>query len=281
MKVGTFYFPTDYGIDIAELAKALEDRGFDSLYVPEHTHIPTSRKTPFPAGGELPKRYAHTHDPFVGLAFAAAVTRKLTIGTGICLVPQHEPIATAKAIASLDQLSGGRFVFGIGAGWNVDEMENHGATYETRFAIMREHVLAMKEIWTKEEASFHGKYVNFDPIWSWPKPMRKAGPPIILGGETDHTLKRVVDYCDGWFPRPRQGFSGALAVERLKKMADSKGRDVKSLTITVFGAPNDAAVLEEYAKAGIQYALLAVPDLSRDEILKYLDKIAPLAKAHP
>ena len=281
MKVGTFYFPTDYGIDIAELAKALEDRGFDSLYVPEHTHIPTSRKTPFPAGGELPKRYAHTHDPFVGLAFAAAVTRKLTIGTGICLVPQHEPIATAKAIASLDQLSGGRFVFGIGAGWNVDEMENHGATYETRFAIMREHVLAMKEIWTKEEASFHGKYVNFDPIWSWPKPMRKAGPPIILGGETDHTLKRVVEYCDGWFPRPRQGFSGALAVERLKKMADSKGRDVKSLTITVFGAPNDAAVLEEYAKAGIQYALLAVPDLSRDEILKYLDKIAPLAKAHP
>ena len=281
MKVGTFYFPTDYGIDIAELAKALEDRGFDSLYVPEHTHIPTSRKTPFPAGGELPKRYAHTHDPFVGLAFAAAVTRKLTIGTGICLVPQHEPIATAKAIASLDQLSGGRFVFGIGAGWNVDEMENHGATYETRFAIMREHVLAMKEIWTKEEASFHGKYVNFDPIWSWPKPMRKAGPPIILGGETDHTLKRVVEYCDGWFPRPRQGFSGKLAVERLKKMADSKGRDVKSLTITVFGAPNDPAVLDEYDKAGIQYALLAIPDLSRDEILKYLDKIAPLAKAHP
>ena len=281
MKVGTFYFPTDYGIDIAQLAKALEDRGFDSLFVPEHTHIPTSRKTPFPAGGELPKRYAHTHDPFVGLAFAAAVTRKLTIGTGICLVPQHEPIATAKAIASLDQLSGGRFVFGIGAGWNVDEMENHGATYETRFAIMREHVLAMKEIWTKEEASFHGKYVNFDPIWSWPKPMRKAGPPIILGGETDHTLKRVVEYCDGWFPRPRQGFSGKLAVERLKKMADSKGRDVKSLTITVFGAPNDAAVLEEYAKAGIQSALLAIPDLSRDEILKYLDKIALLAKAHP
>ena len=281
MKVGTFYFPTDYGIDIAQLAKALEDRGFDSLFVPEHTHIPTSRKTPFPAGGELPKRYAHTHDPFVGLAFAAAVTRKLTIGTGICLVPQHEPIATAKAIASLDQLSGGRFVFGIGAGWNVDEMENHGATYETRFAIMRERVLAMKEIWTKEEASFHGKYVNFDPIWSWPKPMRKAGPPIILGGETDHTLKRVVEYCDGWFPRPRQGFSGKLAVERLKKMADSKGRDVKSLTITVFGAPNDAAVLEEYAKAGIQSALLAIPDLSRDEILKYLDKIAPLAKAHP
>ena len=280
MKVGAFYFPTDYGINIAELAKALEDRGFDSLFVPEHTHIPTSRKTPFPSGGELPKRYAHTHDPFVGLAFAAAATKKLTIGTGICLVPQHEPIATAKAIASLDQLSGGRFVFGIGAGWNVDEMENHGATYKTRFAIMREHVLAMKEIWLKEESSFHGKHVNFDPLWSWPKPHGKSGPPIILGGETDYTLQRVVEYCDGWFPRPRQGFSGALAVERLKKMADSKKRDFKDLTITVFGAPPDAAVLAEYEKARIEYSLLAIPDLSRDEILKHLDNIAPHAKAH-
>ena len=281
MKVGAFYFPTDYGINIAELAKALEDRGFDSLFVPEHTHIPTSRKTPFPTGGELPKRYAHTHDPFVALAFAAAATKKLTIGTGICLVPQHEPIATAKAIASLDQLSGGRFVFGIGAGWNVDEMENHGATYKTRFAIMREHVLAMKEIWTKEEAAYHGKHVNFDPIWSWPKPARKAGPPVILGGETDYTLQRVVEYCDGWFPRPRQGFTGASAVERLKKMAESKGRNFKDFSITVFGAPPDTSVIDEYTKAGIEYALLAVPDLGRDEILKHLDKVAPVAKAYP
>ncbi len=280
MKLGAFYFPTDYGINIAELAKALEDRGFDSLFVPEHTHIPTSRKSPFPAGGELPKRYAHTHDPFVGLAFAAAATKKLKVGTGICLVPQHEPIVTAKAIASLDQLSGGRFVFGIGAGWNVDEMENHGATYKTRFAIMREHVLAMKALWTEEAGSFHGKYVNFDPAWSWPKPKQKPHPPIILGGETDYTLKRVVDYCDGWFPRPRQNFTGALAVERLKKMADSKGRDFKSLTITVFGAPPEPAVLAEYEKAGIQDALLGIPDGTRDEILKHIDKIAPLAKAH-
>src|SRR4051812_3480024 len=280
MKLGAFYFPTDYGINIAELAKALEDRGFDSLFVPEHTHIPTSRKSPFPAGGELPKRYAHTHDPFVGLAFAAAATKKLKVGTGICLVPQHEPIVTAKAIASLDQLSGGRFVFGIGAGWNVDEMENHGATYETRFAIQREHVLAMKALWTQEAGSFHGKYVNFDPAWSWPKPKQKPHPPIILGGETDYTLKRVVDYCDGWFPRPRQGFTGALAVERLKKMADSKGRDFKTLTITVFGAPPEPTVLAEYEKASIQDALLGIPDGTRDEILKHIDKIAPLAKAH-
>src|SRR5476651_2636632 len=149
MDVGVFYFPVDYGINVAELAKALEDRGFGSLYVPEHTHIPLSRKTPFPGGGDLPKRYAHTHDPFVALAFAAAATKKLKIGTGICLVPQHEPIVTAKAIASLDQLSGGRFVFGIGGGWNVDEMENHGATHKNRFKMMREHVLAMKALWTE------------------------------------------------------------------------------------------------------------------------------------
>jgi probable F420-dependent oxidoreductase len=280
MKLGAFYFPTDYGINIAELAKALEDRGFDSLFVPEHTHIPLSRKTPFPAGGELPRRYSHTHDPFVGLAFAAAATRKLKVGTGICLVPQHEPIVTAKAIASLDALSGGRFVFGIGAGWNVDEMENHGATYETRFAIQREHVLAMKAIWTQDEAAYHGKYVNFDPIWSWPKPHRKSGPPVILGGETDYTLRRVVDYCDGWFPRPRQNFTGALAVERLKKMADQKGRDFRSLTITVFGAPADPAILAEYEKANIQDALLGIPDGTRDEILAHLDKTAPLARPY-
>ena len=277
MRVGVFYFPTDYGIDLSELGRALEDRGFASLYVPEHTHIPVSRKTPFPGGGELPKRYAHNHDPFVGLAFAAAVTRKLIVGTGICLVPQHEPIVTAKAIASLDQLSGGRFVFGIGGGWNVDEMENHGATYDTRFKMMREYVLAMKALWTQDEASYHGEFVQFDPVWSWPKPAQKPHPPILLGGETDYTLRRVVDYCDGWFPRPR-GFDPVQGVDRLRRMADSRKRDFSTLTINVFGAPNDAKVLESYRKAGIQDALLAIPDLGRDEILRHLDTIAPLVK---
>ncbi len=277
MRVGVFYFPTDYGIDLSELGRALEDRGFASLYVPEHTHIPVSRKTPFPGGGELPKRYAHTHDPFVGLAFAAAVTKKLIVGTGICLVPQHEPIVTAKAIATLDQLSGGRFVFGIGGGWNVDEMENHGATYDTRFKMMREYVLAMKALWTEDEASYHGEFVKFDPVWSWPKPAQKPHPPILLGGETDYTLRRVVDYCDGWFPRPR-GFEPVQGVDRLRRMADSRKRDFSTLTINVFGAPNDAKVLASYQKAGIQDALLAIPDLSRDEILRHLDTIAPLVK---
>ncbi len=279
MRVGVFYFPADYGIDLAELARALEDRGFDSLFVPEHTHIPVSRRTPFPGGGELPRRYAHTHDPFVGLAFAAAATKKLKVGTGVCLVPQHEPIVTAKAIASLDRLSGGRFIFGIGGGWNVDEMENHGARYETRFKQMREHILAMKALWTEDEASFHGEFVNFDPVWSWPKPAQRPHPPIILGGETDHTLRRVIDYCDGWFPRPRGGFDVVQGVARLREMAKAKGRDPATLTTIVFGAPEDAKVLAGYEKAGIQSALLGIPDLSRDEILRHIDKLAPLAKA--
>ncbi len=278
MRVGAFYFPADYGINIAELAKALEDRGFDSLYLPEHTHIPAGRKTPFPGGGELPKRYAHTHDPFVALSFAAAATRKLKLGTGIMLVPQHEPIVTAKAIASLDQLSGGRFMFGIGGGWNVDEMENHGARYETRFKQMREHVLAMKALWTQDEASFDGEFVKFDRVWSWPKPAQRPHPPVILGGETDHTLRRVIDYCDGWFPRPRGGFDVVQGVTRLRAMAEKAGRDPSTLMTIVFGSANDAKVLEGYDKAGIQSALLAIPDDSRDDILRYLDKIAPLAK---
>jgi probable F420-dependent oxidoreductase len=278
MRVGAFYFPADYGINIAELAKALEDRGFDSLFVPEHTHIPASRKSPFPGGGELPKRYSHTHDPFVALAFAAAATKKLKLGTGILLVPQHEPIVTAKAIASLDQLSGGRFIFGIGGGWNVEEMENHGAKYQTRFKQMREHVLAMKELWTKEEASFDGEFVKFDRVWSWPKPAQQPHPPVILGGETDHTLRRVIEYCDGWFPRPRGGFDVVKGVAHLRQMAEKAGRDPSTITTIVFGSANDAKVLESYDKAGIQSALLAIPDESRDEILRYLDTIAPLAK---
>jgi probable F420-dependent oxidoreductase len=278
MRVGAFYFPADYGINMAELAKALEDRGFDSLFVPEHTHIPASRKSPFPGGGELPKRYSHTHDPFVALSFAAAATKKLKLGTGILLVPQHEPIVTAKAIASLDQLSGGRFIFGIGGGWNVEEMENHGAKYQTRFKQMREHVLAMKELWTKDEASYNGEFVKFDRVWSWPKPAQQPHPPIILGGETDHTLRRVIEYCDGWFPRPRGGFDVVKGVAHLRQMAEKAGRDPSTITTIVFGSANDAKVLESYDKAGIQSALLAIPDESRDEILRYLDKIAPLAK---
>ena len=278
MDVGVFYFPVHYGIEPAELARTLEERGFESLFFCEHTHIPVSRKTPFPAGGELPKRYIHTHDPFVGLAFAAAATKRIKLGTGICLVPQHDPIVTAKSIASLDQLSGGRFVFGIGGGWNREEMENHGAEYGTRFKLLRERVLAMKALWTQDEAEFHGQYVNFDKVWSWPKPAQRPHPPILHGGETEHTLKRVVEFCDGWFPRPIAGFTPQGAVDRLRKAAEAVKRDPKTLQITVFRAPTDKAALDAYRAAGIQRVLFDVPDLSRDEILRTIDKYTPLVK---
>jgi probable F420-dependent oxidoreductase len=276
MKIGVFYFPVDYGIDIAELARALEARGFESLFVPEHTHIPASRRTPFPAGGELPKRYAHTHDPFVCLSFAAAATKKLRLGTGICLIPERDPIVTAKAVASLDLLSGGRFEFGIGGGWNVEEMENHGARYETRFKLMRERILAMKALWTEEEAAYHGQMVDFDPVWSYPKPAQKPHPPILLGGETDYTLRRVVEYCDGWFPRPQRGWDIRHELGRLHRMAEEKRRDPKTLSVSVFRAPADKAALDDYRTAGVDRAVLEVPDRSRDEILRVLDGYAPL-----
>lgn len=282
MRIGLAYFPTDYGIDIRELARAAEERHFESLLLPEHTHIPTSRRTPFPRGGELPKCYSHTHDPFVALSFAAAVTSKILLGTGVCLVPQHDPIVTAKSIASLDRLSSGRVLFGIGGGWNVEEMENHGAHYDTRFKLMRERVLAMKALWTQEEAAFHGQMVNFDPVWLYPKPLQQPHPPILLGGSSDYTLKRVVEFCDGWLPIARSGFNDPNsfnpkdAVARLRRAADAAQRDVATLSISAFGAAAEEAVLEQYRAAGIDRALLMVPDLSRDEILTLVDRYARL-----
>jgi len=194
-------------------------------------------------------------------------------------VPEHDPIVAAKSVASLDQLSGGRVVFGIGGGWNIEEMENHGAQYKTRFRLMRERVLAMKALWTEEEAQFHGAFVDFDPVWSYPKPKQRPHPPIILGGESDYTLRRIVEYCDGWIPRPVAGFTPRDAKERLRRMAEAKGRDPAGLSITVFRAPADQKALDDYRTAGIEAALLEIPDLSRDEILRLLDRYAPLAAA--
>ncbi len=276
MDIGVFIFDTDYSIRADELARELEDRGFESLFVPEHTHIPTSRKSPFPGGGQLPKQYSHTLDPFVTLSWAAAVTSRLRIGTGICLVPQRDPIVTAKSIASLDMMSNGRFVFGMGGGWNVEEMEDHGATYRTRFAMLREHVLAMKALWAEEEASFSGEHVSFEPTWSWPKPAQQPHPPLLLGGESDYTLRRVVEYCDGWFPRGRGGFDPAVSMDRLRRTADAAGRDMASLTVSVFGAPADAQTLENYAQAGIDRAILPLPSEGRDQVLALLDRYGPL-----
>lgn len=278
MHIGVFIFATDYSIDIRELARALEDRGFESLFLPEHTHIPVSRKTPWPGGAELPKEYSHTFDPFVALSFAASATTRLKLGTGICLVPQRDPIVTAKSVASLDRLSEGRFIFGMGGGWNVDEMENHGVQHKTRFKMLREHVLAMKALWTEDEASFHGEFVNFDPAWSNPKPVQKPHPPVILGGETQHTLRRVVEFCDGWFPRAGPGFEPMEGMSRLRQAAAEAERDMKTLSVTVFRAPADKEGLETMADAGIKRGLLQLPSAGRDEVLRLLDQYAPLLR---
>jgi len=272
-------FHTDYSIPAVELARALEARGFESMWAPEHSHIPVPRKTPFPGGGELPRRYKHTHDPFVALSFAAAATKTIRLGTGIALVPQRDPIITAKSVASLDQLSGGRFVFAIGGGWNVEEMENHGTRYPTRFKVLRERALAMKALWTQEQAEFHGEFVNFDPVWLYPKPKQKPHPPILLGGESDHTLRRVAEFCDGWFPRPRGGWEPKSAVARLRQAAEAAGRDPATLSITVFNAPADQATLAAYREAGIERVLLEAPDLTRDEVLRSLDQKSALVRA--
>ncbi|MEM8974899.1 MAG: LLM class F420-dependent oxidoreductase [Pseudomonadota bacterium] len=276
MKFGVFYFPTDYGIQVPDLAVELENRNIESLFVCEHTHIPTSRKSPFPGGGELPKKYIHTHDPFIALSFAAALTKKLRLGTGICLVPQHDPIVLAKVIASLDMMSGGRFEFGIGGGWNVDEMNNHGVEYKTRFKQMREHTEAMKAIWTQDEASYHGEFVNFDPIWSYPKPTQKPHPPILLGGETDYTLKRIVEYCDGWIPRGNMNFDPRVSLKRLHDMADKHGRNPKELSTTLFRGPTTKQELDACREAGVDRVLYEVPDGTRDEALKALDDVVEL-----
>ncbi len=276
MRVGVFYFPTDYGIDISELARALEARGFASLFVPEHTHIPTSRRSPFPGGGELPKKYSHTHDPFVGLSFAAAATKKLSLGTGICLIPERDPIVTAKCVASLDQLSGGRFIFGIGGGWNAEEMENHGTNFKKRWRVLRERVLAMKEIWTKEEAEFHGEFVNFDKIWSYPKPVQKPHPPILMGGDGATTFNRVIEFSNGWLPLGYRKIDMTQKIRDLRRQAEAAGRDPKSISITVFGANPQPATLEELAKAGVERAVFMLPPAQRDTVLPLIDKYGSL-----
>jgi probable F420-dependent oxidoreductase len=275
MQIGAFIFPTEYAIRIDELARALEDRGFESLFVTEHTHIPTSRRSPWPGGGTLPKEYAHTLDPFVGLAAAAAVTSRLRLGTGICLVIQHDPIVTAKEVATLDFLSNGRFLFGVGAGWNAEEMEHHGTAFPTRFRVMRERVLAMKEIWTKEEAEFHGEFVRFDRLWSYPKPVQKPHPPVLLGGEGSRTLRRVVEFCDGWFPRGRAGVESILAqLAELRGEAARVGRDPKTISVSVFGGKPDRPTFDRYRAAGIDRVVLPLPSEGREHILALLDQYA-------
>jgi probable F420-dependent oxidoreductase len=278
MHIGICIFPTEYSIRIDELAREMEQRGFESLFVPEHTHIPTSRRSPFAGGQPLPREYAHTLDPFVGLTAAAAATTRLRIGTGICLLIERDTITTAKSVASLDLLSGGRFEFGIGGGWNAEEMEHHGTVFKTRFAKLREQVLALKEIWTKDEARFQGEFVRFEPIWAYPKPVQKPHPPILLGGESGYTLQRVVDFCDGWFPRGRNPELVLSGLRDLRERAARAGRDMRTISISAFATPADEKVLEQFAAAGVTRALLRLPPEGRDAVLPLLDQFAKLIR---
>ncbi len=276
MELGVSMFATDYAIQIDELAREVEARGFESLWVPEHTHIPTSRRSPWPGGDVLPEEYYHTYDPFVSLMYAAAVTTKLKIGTGICLVIERDTIALAKEVASLDRLSGGRFLFGIGGGWNAEEMEHHGTTFKTRFKKMGEQVRAMKTIWTQDEAEFHGEFVNFDSIWCWPKPAQNPHPPVLLGGESSYTLQRVVDYCEGWLPRNRQPELVIQGMAELKERAAKAGRSMDTISVSVFGAGNGTKLLDTYREIGVTRCILSLPSQRGDTILPMLDQYAKL-----
>ena len=280
MDVGVLIFATDYTIRTDELAIALEERGFESLFLPEHTHIPASRESAWPGGPDLPPDYWHTHDPFVALAYAGAVTKNLKLATGICLLAQRDPIVTAKNVASLDMMSNGRFLFGIGGGWNIEEMNDHGVEYKTRFAQMKEHVQAMKALWTEEDASFKGDFVNFEASWAHPKPVQNPHPPVILGGETDYTLARVVDYCDGWCPLDAQIDDFPTMISELHRRCAVAGRDPASISIMIFawGDP-DEALLRSYYEMGVDTVILGAgrqdPDV-KDAVLPFLDRYADL-----
>jgi probable F420-dependent oxidoreductase len=277
MKFGVTMFPTDYGLPVTELARAAEDLGFESVFFPEHTHIPVSRRTPYPAGGELPKEYSHTLDPFVALGAAAAVTTTLMLGTGICLVVERDPITMAKEVASVDFLSAGRVLFGIGGGWNLEEMENHGTRPATRWKLLRERVLAMKQIWTQDEAEFHGEYVDFDPIWSWPKPARKPHPPVLIGGDGPRTLARVVEYGDEWMPIG--GFRSPESLQRriddLRQLAANAGRE--EIPVTVFGAAARPDQIEALAAMGVNRAVFWLPPADADVVMPRLRRCAEAA----
>jgi probable F420-dependent oxidoreductase len=244
------------------------------VFFPEHTHIPVSRATPYPGGGDLPEPYSHTHDLFVALTAAAAATERIRVGSGICLVTERDPIVTAKEVASVDALSGGRLIFGVGAGWNLEELRHHGTDPDSRFRLMRERVEAMKAIWTQDEAEYHGKLVDFDPIWSWPKPAQKPHPPVMIGGMGKRVVERVLAYGDGWFPQPgrapHEEFMKRL--EELRSAADAAGRPLPEMT--AFGAKPDPVLIEDYAAAGVTRTVFWLPSVQESELMGSLDKIA-------
>ena len=279
MKLGVFSFNTEYTIRADDLAIACEERGFESVWFPEHTHIPASRETPWPAGDKLPREYIHMSDPFVSCTAAAIATTSLKVGTGISLVVEHDPIALAKTVATVDSLSNGRFLFGVGAGWNREEMENHGTPYNERWKVLEERVKAMKEIWTKEESTFHGEYVNFDRIWSYPKPVQKPHPPVILGTfGSKWGRQRVADFGDGWIPIVVFHRDLTADIADLKRRLISAGRDPESVSISMFDVfETSEDDLKRFAEMGcIERAIPRCPTENRDTVLRWLDKYAQI-----
>jgi probable F420-dependent oxidoreductase len=273
MRFGIGYFPTDEGIDPPALARLVEERGFESLFFTDHTHIPVSRETAYPIGGELPREYSRIHDPFVALMAAAAASDRVRIGTGICLLIERDPIITAKQVASVDRLSGGRMLFGVGAGWNLEEMRNHGTDPERRFAIMRERVEAIREIWTADEPAYHGRYVDFDPIWSWPKPLQQPHPPVLIGGNGGRAPDRVLAYGDEWMPN-RAGDDGRLCarIERLRAAGEATGRG--PVPTTICNMEPDPKLLERYELAGAHRAVFWLTHGSAEQVERRLDRLA-------
>jgi probable F420-dependent oxidoreductase len=274
VKLGVTIHSTDLAMSPIELAREAEVRGFHSLFVPEHTHIPVSRRTPAPTGdAELAQEYKRSLDPYVALGAAAAVTSRIRLGTGVALVAQHDPIALAKEIATVDFLSGGRFVLGIGYGWNHEEMENHGIDVKRRRALVREHMLAMEALWANEVAAFAGEFVRFEPSWQWPKPVQRPRPPVLLGGAPGPTLfAHVAEYADGWLPIGGAGIKQALP--ELARACEARGRDASKLEIVPMGVFPDDAKLDYYREVGVTEAVLRLPSAPRDEVMPVLDRYA-------
>ena len=281
MKIGAAMFFTDYSMAPDELARELEARGFESMWAPEHSHIPLSRKTRFPSGGELPKQYYDVMDPFVTLAAAAAATTTIRLGTGVCLVIQRDTIQTAKAVASLDQLSRGRFLFGIGGGWNQDEMEDHGTVYKTRFKKMREQVEAMRAIWTQPKPEYHGDIVNFPPMMTWPKPVQQPHPPVIVGGAFPHAARRALRYGDGWIPHSRRPHYEDVTdfLPQFRQMAGEIGRDPADVPVTVWGVLPDRDRIRRYEDQGVARGVVQLAADGRASILPLLDRWADIIRS--
>jgi probable F420-dependent oxidoreductase len=280
MAFGVAIFFTDYSVGPVELGRALEERGFESLWAPEHSHIPASRQTPFPQGGDLPKKYCDVMDPFVTLAAAAGATSRLRIGTGVCLVAQRDPIQTAKQVASLDQISGGRFLFGVGGGWNAEEMADHGTDFKARFRVMRERIEAMKAIWTMPKAEYAGEFVRFPPMMAWPKPAQKPHPPVIVGGAYPYGARRAIAYGNGWMPHARRPEYGEVLgfLAEFRTLAAGAGRDPATVPVTVFGVAEDLDLIRRYRDAGAARIVFSVAPAKADLLFPVLDRCAALMR---